>query len=265
MKDLKDKRLFLFDIDGVIKLGDTLIDGALDLFRLIQAHHGKSVFITNNSTKSNEAYVTYFRKLGFDVHADNFITALSVTLAYLKKFHKNDLLYVVGTSLMRQALQDNQLHITTQCEDDVDVLLLGYDSELTFDKVVDACKILQTKDVTYLATNMDLVCPAPFGFVPDCGAIANFIETATGKKPTFLGKPSPEIVRMAIAASGFSPSQTVVVGDRLYTDIACGINAGVATCAVLTGEIQEKDLQASDIKPTYVFRSVKEIYEFLNT
>lgn len=260
---LKDKKLFLFDIDGVIKLGDEFIDGSKELFKYIDSVGGKSVFITNNSTKSNIEYAEYFRQRGFDVDESNFVTALSVTEKYLLQHFKSDLIFVVGTKAFENALKLKGLRITETADDDVKVVLVAFDTELNYSKLQNACKLLQTKDVTYLATNSDLRCPVEYGFIPDCGSIVDMIYSTTGCKPTFLGKPAPDMVFESLTATGFTKAETVVVGDRLYTDIACGINANVDTIAVLTGEIKQGDILNTKFKPTYVFNSVKEIYEEL--
>lgn len=263
LSQLRNKKLFLFDIDGVLKLGNNLIDGALELYDYIDSIGGKSIFITNNSTKSLKDYVSFFKKLGFNVDKSNFMTALSITVQYLKENHYLDLIYVVGTKSLIKELKSSKLNITNKYNDNVNVVLVCYDNEFNYDKAIDASKILQTKKVTYLATNPDLRCPVEYGFVPDCGAITKFIELATDMIPKYLGKPSPEMVNIAIKNSGFSKEETLVVGDRLYTDIACGINANVDTCIVFTGEAKKNDLRSSNINPTYEFETVKELYLYL--
>ncbi len=100
-----------------------------------------------------------------------------------------------------------------------------------------------------------------FGFVPDCGAICNMITSATSKEPIYLGKPNKEVVELCLERSGFSPKETLVVGDRLYTDIACGINGGVDSCVVFTGEATKKDLEHTSYPPTYAFDTIQELYE----
>ena len=266
IENLKNKRLFLFDIDGVLKLGDEIIDGSKELLKHIENIGGMSVLITNNSTKSNTAYVEYFKKFEFEnLKTQNFLTALDVTKIYLEKNCKNDKIFVVGTKSMFNELKLAGFDVTDKIESDISVLLVGYDNELTYQKVADACNILQTKNVKYLATNVDLICPMPFGFVPDCGAIVEFIKFATQKTPKFIGKPEPDMVFEALKISGFSKEQALVIGDRLYTDIACGINAGVDTCVVFSGEAKKEDLQTTQFVQTYQFDSVKQLLEQLQS
>lgn len=259
--NLSNKKLFLFDIDGVIKVGDVLIDGAIDLFNYINSIGGKSIFITNNSTKGCKAYVDYFTNLGFSVDESNFITALSVSVSYLKTHHQNDKIFVLGTQSLYNELIKNGLNATNEVEPNIKVVLVGYDNELTYKKMADACKVLQTQNVVYLATNSDLKCPVDFGFIPDCGAITDMIKTTTGKQPKFLGKPAPDMVLQSLQNTGFSKQQTLVIGDRLYTDIACGNNAGVDTCVVFTGEAQPQDIAGSQYLVQYQFNSVKQLLQ----
>lgn len=257
---LSNKKLFLFDIDGVIKLGNDIIDGSYQLLEYINKIGGKYIFITNNSTTSNKDYVQKFKNFGFEVDESNFITALSITIDYLKSHFQNELIFALGSKSFISELKENGLKITEEYSPEIKTVLVGYDNELTYKKILDVCEILQTNDVTsYLATNMDLRCPMPYGFVPDCGAIAKMIELATERSPQFLGKPSPQMVQKAMKITGFTKEQTLVIGDRLYTDIACGVNAGVDTCLVLSGEAKREDLKESSIQPTYVFESVKEL------
>jgi ribonucleotide monophosphatase NagD (HAD superfamily) len=115
--------------------------------------------------------------------------------------------------------------------------------------------------VAFIATNPDLRCPVAFGYIPDCGSICQMITNAIDKKPTFIGKPEPTMVEIVMKKLGYSQKDTVVIGDRLYTDIAAGLNAGVTAICVLTGEATESDIVCGNIKPTFTFRSVSDLYE----
>ena len=143
--------------------------------------------------------------------------------------------------------------------DDITLLLSGFDTELTFQKLEDSC-ILLNRGVTWLATNPDWVCPTAYGYVPDCGSVCQMLTKATGKTPRFIGKPQPDMVHLALEKTGFAPEEAVLVGDRLYTDIACGVNAGIDTVFVLSGEGTEKDIEEMNIQPTWVMEDVAELY-----
>ena len=125
--------------------------------------------------------------------------------------------------------------------------------------MIETCKTLTLNQVDYYATNPDWVCPVDFGYVPDCGSMCFGIEKATGKRPIFIGKPQPEMIYLAMDKFNSSKGQTVVFGDRIYTDIASGVNAGVDTVLVLSGEATIEDYNKSDVKPTYVINHIKEL------
>lgn len=258
------KKLFLFDIDGTLAVGDTLYDGSAKLLEYIDRIGGKSYFITNNSTKSGADYVKKFKEaFGLDSTEDQFITSGYMTIRFLKEHYADKKIYVLGTQSFLSELQKNGLRITETAEKDIDCIVVAYDSELSYAKLSEACKALLTTDVPFYGTNPDLRCPIDFGFIPDCGAICNMLTETTDKTPTYLGKPSKEVVNLCLALSGFSKEETLVVGDRLYTDIACGINGGVDTCVLFTGEAKPEDLKDTLYPPTYAFENVNALLQAL--
>ncbi|MBQ8822857.1 MAG: HAD-IIA family hydrolase [Lachnospiraceae bacterium] len=257
MNRLSEKKLFLFDIDGTIAVGETLFEGSRELLDYIHSIGGKAYYITNNSTKSNMDYVAKFKNaFALDTTEDLFVTSGYMTIRFLQENYADKKIYVLGTGSFIAELRKNGLTITEACEEDVACVVVAYDSELNYQKLIEASKILSTMDVPFYGTNPDLCCPIDFGFIPDCGAICEMITHATGKVPTYLGKPNPEVVTLCQKASGFTPEETLVVGDRLYTDIACGINAGVDTCVLFTGEASPEDLADTPFQPTYAFDNV---------
>lgn len=261
---LKEKKLFLFDIDGTLALGDTLFEGSRELLEHIDSIGGKAYYITNNSTKSGADYVKKFRNsFHLETTEDLFITSGFMTIRFLKENFADKKIYCLGTHSFVEELRRNGLCVTEDVEADVACVLVGFDNELNYRKLEIACEILSTMDVPFYATNPDLCCPVSFGFVPDCGSICEMIENSTGKGPVYLGKPNAGVVKLCLEASGFSKEETLVVGDRLYTDIACGINAGVETCVLFTGEAQKEDLKDTEFMPDFQFETVKELWEAL--
>ncbi len=256
------KKLFLFDIDGTIAIDNDLLEGTMDLLHYIDAAGGKAIYITNNSAKSRKAYTEKFARWNIPVTADQFITASYAAVKYLREHHRQDKIFVMGTASLVTELREEGFLVTEEAESDVAAVLVGFDNELTYSKVEKACKLLLTHpDMPYLATNPDLCCPTGFGSVPDCGAICRLLECAVGRLPVFLGKPNPGIVQICLEQTGFAKEETLVVGDRLYTDIACGLNAGVDTAVVFTGEARPEDCLETKYPPTYQFASVRELYE----
>lgn len=261
-KMLKDKKLFLFDIDGTIAVGDTLYDGSRELLDYIESIGGKAYYITNNSTKSNEDYVKKFEKsFGLKTTENQFVTSGYMTMHYLWDNYRDKKIFVVGTKSFVKDLQEKGLKVTTEVEDDIELVVVAYDSELNYEKLIKVSQVLFEKDVPFYATNPDLRCPIDFGFIPDCGAICDMITATTDIKPVYLGKPNPKVVELCLLDSGFSKEETIVVGDRLYTDIACGINAGVDTCVVFTGEATREDMKDTPYKATYEFENVRTFLE----
>lgn len=261
MSDLKSKRLFLLDMDGTIYLDNDIFDGTLDFLNYVKSIGGRYIFLTNNSSKGVDKYIEKLEKMAIKATADDFLTSTDATILYLKE-RKYKKIYAFGTASFVKQLKDAGLCVTTQREDGIDCLCLSNDTELTFQKLEDAC-ILLGENIDYIATNPDWVCPTWYGFVPDCGSFADIIYNATKKRPKFIGKPEPEMAYLAMNATGSSREETVLLGDRLYTDIACGVNAGISTVFVLSGEGTMDDLEKSDVKPEFIYDNIRKLYEDL--
>lgn len=262
-REIQKKKLFLLDIDGTIAFDNDLIDGTMDFVNQVLNNNGKYIFITNNSTKSIADYITKFEKFQIPVDESSFLTSSYATALYLVEKYGKQLLFVLGTKSFLHELESFGLHVTEKLEDGIVAAVVGFDNELTYKKVENICELLLTREVDYIATNPDLACPTSFGFVPDCGAICDMISKAVKIQPVYVGKPNPLIVDMAIKSTGFLPEETLVIGDRLYTDIACGINAKVDTVVVFSGEAKKEDLNDTEYPPTYYCNTIKDVYEIM--
>lgn len=258
---IKNIQLFLFDMDGTLYLGDRLFDFTKELLLKIRQSGADYLFMTNNSSKSVSAYIEKLERLGIKSVKEDFITSSQATVYFLKKHHPNARLYVCGTQSLKDELKENGFTVTENlCE--VDAIVMGFDTELTFKKLEDVCKLLLSRDLPYIATNPDYVCPTEYGSVPDCGSVCDMIYNATKKRPTVIGKPQPLMPKLAMEMKGVSKERTAVVGDRIYTDIKSGISAGCVSILVMSGETTEEILEASHDKPDLVIESGKDI---LNT
>lgn len=260
MKKLSNKRLFLLDMDGTIYLDNHLFDGTLDFLAKVKELGGKYMFVTNNSSKSVEAYVEKLKKIGISATRDDFLTSTEATIHYINKNYPGKKFYSVGTASFNKELINKGINITTELEDGIFGLVISNDTEINFKKIEEAC-ILLGRDVKYIATNPDWVCPTAYGYVPDCGCFAEMLKKATGKEPVFIGKPKPDMILMAIENLGYKKDECVIIGDRVYTDIASGYNAGIDTVLVLSGEATVADVEKSDIKPVYIMENIREVYE----
>jgi len=258
---LSNIRLFLFDMDGTLYLGDRLFPFTPALLDGIRQKGGRYLFMTNNSSKSVVDYVKKLAKLGITATVEDFITSSQATAYYLKQHHAGATLYVCGTRSLIAELEKEGFAVTTDL-DKVDVIVMGFDTELTFRKLEDVSRLLLTReDIPYIATNPDYVCPTEFGSVPDCGSVCDMIFNATGKRPLFIGKPSPLMPTLAMAMTGCSKEETAVIGDRIYTDVKSGLNAGCTAVLVMSGETTQAILDASDDKPDLVLKDAGEILE----
>lgn len=255
------KKLICFDMDGTLYLGNQLFPGVRELLNYLIMHKINYVFITNNSSKNVSSYISKMKSLGIDCIKEDFYTSVDVTKKYLlHQAAKN--IYVVGTQDFNQEMAKD-FTLVQEKKDTPEYVVLAFDRELNYSKLEKAVWFIEN-GAKFIATNPDLRCPEEGGrYVPDCGSMAKLITDTTGVKPKFLGKPAPDMILDLIEKFGIEKSEALVVGDRLYTDIASGYNAGVDTLAVLSGECTQEDIEASSVKPTFVRGDVTEIYELL--
>lgn len=259
MAALNEKKFFLLDMDGTIYLDNDLFDGTLDFLDKVKKKGGKYLFVTNNSSKGVDAYVAKLKRLGIDATEEDFLTSTDATILYLNNNYPGKKFYSMGTKSFTKQLADSGVNVTVELEDDIFGLVMANDTELTFKKLDDAC-ILLGRGVEYIATNPDWVCPTWYGYAPDCGSFAEMLKRATGREPLFIGKPKPEMLILSMEKFGYTKEETVMIGDRVYTDIASGYNAGVDTIFVLSGEGTLGDAENSNTKPTYIMKNIREIY-----
>lgn len=257
---LKQKRIFLFDIDGTLAVDSTLYEGSRELIHYIEHTGGHVFYITNNSTKSRKDYVEKFARWNLKTTEEQFVTASYAACLYLKERYSGRKLFVMGTPSFVEELREWGLSVTERAEDDVACVVVGFDQSLTYEKVWDACRLLFHKEIDYVGTNPDLRCPTAFGFVPDCGGICEMLNCTVGREPLYIGKPNARIVELCLKTCGGSGEETLVVGDRLYTDIACGIHAGVDTAVVYTGEASKEEAAVSRWRPDYEFETIMDLY-----
>ena len=163
MLDLSKKKLFLLDMDGTLYLGDRLFEGALEFLRRIRETGGRYLFATNNSSRSVTAYVDRLRGMGIDAAKEDFLTSTDALIWYLRGRYDDALIYAFGTRTFRHQLREAGFRVTDQREAGISLLVCGFDTELTFQKLEDACMLLGDPTVDFLATNPDWVCPTAWG------------------------------------------------------------------------------------------------------
>ena len=263
MENLRKKTVFLLDMDGTIYLGDELIEGAQAFLKQIKEKGKRYIFLTNNSSKNKEAYVEKLQKLGVQASEDEIFTSGEATTMYLKKQKTGARIYLLGTKALEEEFERAGFVLEKERHKQIDYVVLGFDTTLTYEKLWGACEYI-SEGSAYIATHPDFNCPlANDKFMPDAGAMAAFIEASTGKKPKVIGKPNKEIIESIAAKYGLNKETMVMVGDRLYTDIKTGENAGISSILVYSGETKEKDYSDSKIRATYVVDSVKDLIDLI--
>jgi len=260
---LKEKTIFLLDIDGTIYLGDKLIDGAKDFLKSIKDKGKRYIFLTNNSSGNKADYVQKLSKLGIDATEEEIFTSGEATTMYLKSKKKGAKVYLLGTKSLEKEFENEGFILEKKRHKDIDFVVLGFDTTLTYEKLWVACEYI-SEGVEYIATHPDFNCPLPNDkFMPDAGAMAALIEASTGKVPKVVGKPNRKMIEAIQLKYGLDKEDMIMVGDRLYTDIKMGEVAGIATTLVYSGETKEKDYKESETKADYVFNSVKDMIKLL--
>ena len=168
--------------------------------------------------------------------------------------------FLLGNEMLREEL----MHMGVMIDDEnPDYVLIGYDTTLTYAKMTRVCDLVRA-GLPYVATHPDFNCPTETGFAPDIGAIIAFIEASAGRRPdVVIGKPYKGIVEEALRVTGLQPHELAMVGDRLYTDIATGVNFGILSILVLTGEATLDDLKTSDVQPDLIFERLSAMNQYL--
>lgn len=242
---LKSKKLFLLDIDGTVALGEQLLPGAESFLRSVKQKGGEIRYLTNNSSKGVKDYLEQFHRWGISAEEEEFVTAGTYAIEFLKKRYPTQKILAVASDSYCKELRNAGLFITDHAGEDVGCLLTAYDTELTYGKLTQACHQLSCWPVPWYGTNPDIRCPVDFGMVPDCGSICRMIGAAVDREPKYIGKPEPEMVYFCMEQTGCTREETVIIGDRIYTDMECGKRAGVDTCLVLTGEGKAEEWKGS--------------------
>ena len=257
---IKEKKLFVFDMDGTIYLGNRPFSFAIRLIDHLRASGKKVLFFTNNASHSPKVYLEKLTRLGFSPEKEEILTSGDVTIEYLKRHLSGKTVYLVGTPELEEQFAASGISLLTGNEQTADVVVTSFDTTLTYEKLNNACRLIRG-GARYLSTHPDFNCPTEDGFIPDSGAISAFVTASTGVTPTYFGKPYAQTVEMICEVTGFDKAEMCFLGDRLYTDIAIGKQNGVTSILVLSGETQPADLAVAPESqtPDYVFPTLGEL------
>lgn len=237
--------------------GDQPLPGLNDLFDLFRDYSLPYILATNNSRKTQYDYVHKLGTMGVaDVQEHNIITSGTATASYLQtQFPAGTKMYVVGGDGLKQILIHAGFVLV---EEAAEVVVCGIDFDLTYSKMRTATLEIR-RGATFVGTNPDTSFPSPAGLVPGAGSILKLIEVASDVTPTIIGKPERAMFESALRTLGTAPEETLMIGDRIGTDIQGAQAVGIQTALVLTGVETEASVQASEVQPDYVYDGLPEL------
>lgn len=253
---LENIKAFVLDMDGTIYLGKELFPFTKDFLSRVTETGRAFCFFTNNSSKSQQAYIEKLDFMGIEITKEQMMISSHVMIRFLMEEHHGKRVYVVGTPSL---LEEFRSFGITLVQEDPDIVVLGFDTTLTYEKLSKACSFIRS-GCLYYGINPDLNCPMEGGtFIPDCGSMAKLVEASTGRYPEFFGKPSRHTLDYIIRETGCRPEEIAIVGDRIYTDIAVADGSNVTSILVLSGESTMEDVEKSSVKPDLIVNDLSEL------
>ncbi len=241
-------KALILDMDGVVWKADEPIGNLPEIFTHIRTRELKFVFATNNGTKTPEEYQQKLAGLGVDIDPGQIVTsALGIAFMLAQIYPRGTKIFVIGENGMRLALEEKGFRLlSVENAPEAQAVVMGIDRSINFEKVVEAT-LLVRNGIPFYTTNTDRTFPTPRGEIPGSGAWVSVITTATNIEPIIAGKPLPYLIELSLERLGSKKEETIVVGDRLETDIAAGQTVGCPTALVLSGVSTRE--QANKWKP----------------
>lgn len=246
---------FLIDMDGVLVRGHDLIPGADEFIERLETTGRKYFILTNNSERTPEDLEHRLREMGLKVSSDHIYTSALATARFLARQHPKGTAFVIGESGLMEALHDVGYIMT---EYQPDYVVVGDTQHYDYRRITQAIRLVRD-GARFIATNPDVTGPSETGIVPATGSLVALIEKATGHSAYFVGKPNPLMMRTALQQLGEHSEHTVMVGDRMATDIVVGIESGMETILVLTGVTRREDVDRFPYRPSRIVESVRSI------
>ncbi len=254
---LNSVKAFVLDMDGTIYLGERLFPYTHDFLKRLEKLGKEYYFFTNNSSKPLTAYHKKLSGMGIPYKEHHLMNATEVVLHYLQSIGVKSL-YVVGTQALKQEFAIHGFDVNQKPE----YVIVGFDTELDYDKVRIACDWIRS-GVPVLGINPDRNCPIEGGMIPDCGSIGAMIETSTGVKIEYFGKPHKYTYDFVLERTGVREEDVVWIGDRLYTDIAITQNKKAHSILVLSGESTVEETANSSFRPDWIVKNLEELTDQL--
>ncbi|MBR6737282.1 MAG: HAD-IIA family hydrolase [Clostridia bacterium] len=261
-KALEKVKYFLLDLDGTLYLDGVPIGDMANTLNYIRSTGRKLIYLTNNSSKSTDKYVDRLTKIGFYKEGDLVYSSGTASAEYFNRYYAGKKVFVLGTESFKAELIKNGVNVTEGL--DADIALLAYDTELTYKKLCDFVKNIH-RGAKYIATHPDNNCPAEEVYIPDAGSFIKMIETSNGFTPELIiGKPNSVMGKnLKVRFNEEDDKAFMMVGDRLYTDIAFGINSNFYSMLVLSGETTEDMLETSPVNPSFILESFNDVKNYL--
>lgn len=249
-------------MDGTFYLGDRILPHSLAFLRKVEETGRDFIFFTNNSSKSPSVYIDKLGRMDCHITRDQIMTSGDVTIEFLKANYPGKRVYLLGTPALEESFREEGIDLV---QDDADIVVVGFDQTLTYQKLVKACDFIRGGAV-YLATHLDINCPVEGGYIPDVGSFCALIDLSVGegRHPRVLGKPHRETVDMVLRRTGWKREETAFVGDRIYTDVATGVDNGAIGLLVLSGEATMDTVRQSKTKPDGIYADLGEIASYLD-
>lgn len=249
------RKSVLTDMDGVLVLGRTIIPGAEQFIARLVAEERPFLVMTNNSMYPPVILSHRLSRIGLDIPAERIHTSALATAQFLDSQRPRGSVYVIGEEGLYEALEDIGYAFVDR---DPDYVVLGETQDYSFERITRAIRLIES-GARFIATNPDVSGPSEEGIVPATGAIAALIESAIGATPYYIGKPNPLMIRTALRRIGEHSANTIMIGDRMDTDILIGIESGLETVLVLTGLTTREMVDRFPYQPTYIVDSVADV------
>ncbi len=253
-------KAWLIDMDGVLYHGTRPLPAAADFIQALQAAHIPFLFLTNNATRTPEEYVHRLGEMGIRIHVERVFTSALATASYARAhFPPPRQALIVGGNGIRVAMQEAGYSLIEK-EKEAELVISSLDTQLTYARLTEATLAIR-RGAPWLQTNPDRTFPSERGIVPGAGAIQAFLEAATEQTPIVIGKPQPDIFHQALQILGAQPEETVMLGDRLETDILGAHRAGLKTICVLTGIANRAQAEAYVPRPDWIIDDLTALLE----
>jgi len=252
---MEPAKSYLIDMDGVLVTGTNIVPGADKFIARLKERGAKYLVLTNNPRYTPGDLAHRLQWIGLDVPPECIFTSALATARFLNAQRPRSTAFVIGESGLTDAIHDVGYIIT---DHDPEYVVLGESNSIDFEQITKAIRLV-CQGAHFIATNPDPAGPAEDGIVPACGAMAALIERASGVSPFFVGKPNPLMMRLALNYLGAHSEHTVMIGDRMDTDIVTGIESGMETILVLSGVTREEDVRRFPYQPTRIVKTIGDI------